>query len=180
MRGQGGRTPDRFSYGSDLKWGTVIGGLIGWYAGIALFIPIVLAVAIGFITWRISAGSRKRLVAAFSVQAGQLVWGTIGLMMLGFNQPQLGMLVDIGLWSVGLIWLMAKPGKAPLLCLAVYHVLSLVVVVFNLTHVPLASALSKGLVANAFLRAEALIFMFAVYRQMRKGERDKQGYAIEE
>lgn len=101
-------------------------------------------------------------------------------MMLGLNGPQFDMLLDIGLWSAGLVWLMARPGKAPLLYLAIYHVLSLVVVVFNLTQVPLASVHSKGLVANAFLRMEALIFMFAVYRQMKREERNKQVLTTDE
>jgi hypothetical protein len=99
----GERPPDRFSYGNDLKWGTVIGAIVGWYAGLSLFIPIVLAIAIGFITWRISAESRKRLVAAFSVQASQLIWGVVGLIILGLSNPDFGILIDIGILSTGLI-----------------------------------------------------------------------------
>lgn len=172
-RGLDKRAPDRFSYGTNLKVGTVIGAAVGWYAGLALFVPLVLAFVIGFIFWRISGESRRRLVAVFSVQASQLIWAVAALMMLGLSGLQFFMLVDIVLWSVGLVWLMAKPGKAPLIYLAVFQAFSIVVVVLNLVHVPLASPQSKGLAANVFLRVEALIFMFAIYRQIRVEERGK-------
>jgi hypothetical protein len=172
-RGLDKRAPDRFSYGANLKVGTVIAAAVGWYAGLALFVPLVLAFAIGFIFWRISGESRRRLVAVFSVQASQLIWAVAALMMLGLSGLQFFMLVDIVLWSVGLIWLMARPGKAPLIYLVVFQVVSVVVVVLNLVHVPLASPQSKGLTANVFLRVEALIFMFAIYRQIRVEERGK-------
>jgi hypothetical protein len=75
---------------------------------------------------------------------------------------------------------MATPGKSPLLYLGGYQMLSLAVVAFYLIHAPLGSAHSKGLIANASLRIEALVFMFAVFRQIRKDEQDRQVLAADE
>jgi len=165
-RGEGGRTVDQFNLG--IKVSGALSAIAGWYAGLAMLLPLVLTILIGIVGHFVCRATRKPLVPAFSIQLGQIACFAIGFIALGSNRQGF-IFLDIIWCGTGLVWLMAKPGRSPLYCLAIYQVISLVVNLDIFVQAPIGSVMSKGIACSIIWRVIALITMFELYQGMRRG-----------
>src|SRR5580698_6257676 len=83
--------------------GAIVGYAVANYSAMNMLIPGLSAVLIGVVLAKLVSPSRKPLVAAFAVQAGQAVWFITGAMLL--NQFS-AVLLDLVALAIGLSWLM--------------------------------------------------------------------------
>jgi hypothetical protein len=141
---------------------TVVGIAAGMYSGIHLLIPLVLT---GLVWWV----ARKRLphrppdfVAAAAVQAGHLLWIAIGLIVVGALTVDL---VDIAILLIGAVWLLARPGLAPVIVLTIYQSLALLTNLFAFLTFPVGNDLHRALLVHLLWRILALILMWRAHRR---------------
>ena len=141
---------------------TVVGITAGVYSGIHLLIPLALT---GLVWW----AARKLLphrppdfVAAAAVQAGHLLWIAIGLIVIGALTVDL---VDIAILLIGVVWLLARPGLAPVILLTIYQVLALLINLFALLAFPIGHNLHRALLVHIIWRGLALILMWRAHHK---------------
>lgn len=141
---------------------TVVGIAAGVYSGIHLLIPLALT---GLGWW----AARKLLpyrppdfVAAAAVQAGLLLWIATGLIVIGALTVDL---VDIAILLIGVVWLLARPGLAPVIALTVYQSLALLINLFAFLNFPVGDNLHRALLVHLLWRVLALILMWRAYRK---------------
>lgn len=98
------------------------GGLIGWYVGGALLVPIVLSVLCLYATRRFIQNNPFRdqvepVLPAFALQVGYGLWMLLAAAIAGAPAAAVDGLIMLG----GAGWLIARPGLAPIALLAAYH-----------------------------------------------------------
>jgi hypothetical protein len=142
----------------------VVGIAAGVYSGIHLLIPLVLTGLVWWVTRRLIADRPTDFVAAAAVQVGHLLWIVVGLVVIGLLTVDL---VDIAILLAGSIWLLAKPGLAPVVVLTVYQAVALLINLGAFLAMPLGHNLHRALLIHIIWRILALIFMWRGYHKSR-------------
>lgn len=170
MRGEGWRTPGRFSHG--LSSYVVIGCALQWYAAADLTFPMMMVVACEIFLYFNVDVSRRHVIPAFSVQAGQVAWYLVALQIGGTVTPLHSQMFPVIICLAGLCYLMAKPGRVPLYLLGAYQVCELVPELVRLAGTPWGTSLSRQLVVSATLRLWAIFLMYQLHRKAVTKNRD--------
>jgi hypothetical protein len=141
---------------------TVIGIAVGVYSGIHLLIPLALS-GLGWWAGRKLLPDRPPdFVAAAAVQAGHLLWIAIGLIVIGALTVDL---IDITILLIGVVWLLARPGLAPVVVLTVYQALALLINLFAFLNFPVGSNLHRALLVHLLWRVLALVLMWRAHQR---------------
>jgi len=136
---------------------TVVGIAAGVYSGVHLLIPLAVTVLFWWVARKLLPHRPPDFVAAAAVQAGHLVWIAIGLIVIGALTVDL---LDIAILLVGVVWLLARPGLAPVIVLTVYQSLALLINLFAFLNLPVGENLHRALLIHLLWRALALILMW--------------------
>ena len=141
---------------------TVVAIALGVYSGLHLVIPLALT---GLVWW----AARKRFpdrspdyVAAAAVQAGQLLWIAVGLIVIGTLTVDL---VDIAILLIGVFWLLLRPGLAPVVVFTIYQVLLLLINLLAFLAFPVGHNLHRALLIHIIWRGLAVILMWRAHHK---------------
>jgi hypothetical protein len=146
----------------------ILGGVIGFYCGLMLFVPFAGA-AIGLLLARhFASETLKPFTAALAVIFGHLAWMLIGVLFIPAGLPQV--IPDMVIIVAGLLWLVLRPGLGPVILLGIYEGISLVVNVVGIFQFEYGTAGHKALTAHIALRLFALASLITGYRQFRKNQ----------
>ena len=140
---------------------TMVGIAVGAYSGIHLLIPLALT---GLVWWagrKLFPDRSPDYVAAAAVQAGHLLWIAIGMIVIGALTVDL---VDITILLIGIVWLLARPGLAPVIVLTIYQSLALLISLFAFLNFPVGNNLHRALLIHLLWRVLALILMWRAHR----------------
>ncbi|GAB2592328.1 hypothetical protein ISP15_14595 [Dyella jejuensis] len=149
-----------------------IGGwALGMYAGANLLIPLLATAVVWALGKRLFDAQRRNILGAFCVQGGHLIWFAAGMLITRQLAPAA---IDVAWYTIGLAWLLAKPGRAPLWFLAIYQVLSLPYNVYTFAHADLAGAADKALLVHIVWRSLALFYMGRLYYLLGKQPADAE------
>ena len=141
---------------------TVIAIAVGVYSGLHLLIPLVLSGLIWWALRKLLPDRSPELVAAAAVQAGHLLWIAIGLVVIGALTVDL---VDIAILLMGVVWLLARPGLAPVIVLTIYQSLALLIHLFAFLNFPVGNNLHRALLVHLLWRILALVLMWRAHRR---------------
>ena len=143
---------------------TVVGIAVGVYSGMHLVIPLVLT---GLAWWAARAllpDHSPDYVAAAAVQAGHLLWIAVGLVVIGALTVDL---VDIAILLIGVVWLVLRPGLAPVIVLTIYQALALIINLFAFLSFPIGHNLHRALLVHILWRGLALILMWRAHHKAK-------------
>lgn len=146
---------------------SLIGGVVGIYAGLNVLVPAFGAGAIWFLGRRIITPAQSAYLPAVSTQVGHAFWLALGSVITGSWAATGG---DLVILSIGLIWLWFKPSLWPLAILCIYQVGSLGVNSYMLMQQHIGSVQHKALVVHIALRVLALFYLWQGFRASRDGE----------
>ena len=141
---------------------TVIGVAVGAYSGTHLLIPLALT---GLVWWagrKLFPGRSPDYVAAAAVQLGHLLWITVGLIVIGALTVDL---VDIAILLIGVVWLLLRPGLAPVIVLTIYQALALLINLFAFLSFPIGHNLHRALLVHIIWRGLALSLMWRAHHK---------------
>lgn len=166
-------------------------GLLLVYLGIVplLIPPFVVAVVSGFVAWILVRPSSRPLVPAIALLSGDIVLPLIAIVLAGIASPPMVVmaLFQVVLISGGVIWLVFRPGTAPVAFLTLIQAFlildNILTVVFSYSvadgptqfyskldiHLSSQDMLAyMGLAVSVFLRAIAIVLMFVGLRAIKK------------
>jgi len=141
---------------------TAIAIAVGVYSGVHLLIPLVSSGLIWWALRKLLPDRSPDFVAAAAVQAGHLLWIAIGLVVIGALTVDL---VDIAILLIGVVWLIARPGLAPVIVLTIYQALALLINLFAFLNFPVGDTLHRALLVHLLWRILALVLMWRAYRR---------------
>lgn len=162
----GTRSSDgKAKYGPVMWAAGIIGMLAGRYAGINLLIPLAGAAIAFYGLKRLAPAQKSIWFGAMSVQVGHALWFIIGIAITGrFNT-----ILDPILLLLGVLWLLAKPGNAPVVVLSLFQLAALTYNVHLFLGTEFGTNPNKALFVHIIFRAMAIGLMaFALYKS-RKG-----------
>lgn len=139
----------------------------GRYVGIYIVIPFAGGFAAYWLFNKMLSKEKELVVLAASVQSGHLLWMIVGAFFLG-AEGFTAVWLDALILLAGIIWLVAKPTKAPIIFLGIYQILSIIVNVVTISSLSPSEENFKALIVHIALRAFGLIAMFLALREMRK------------
>ncbi len=146
----------------------ILGGVIGFYCGLMLFIPFAGAAAALLLAKHFASEKLKPFTAALAVIFGHLAWMLVGGFFIPAGLAQV--IPDLVIIIAGLLWLVLRPGLGPVILLGIYEGISLVVNVVGIFQFDYGTAGHKALTAHIALRLFALASLFTGYRQFRKNQ----------
>lgn len=157
-------TDSKTKYGPVMWAAGIIGMLAGRYAGINLLIPLAGAAIAFYVLKRLVPAQKAIWFGAISVQVGHAIWFIVGIAITG----QFNTILDPTILLLGVLWLFAKPGTAPVIVLSVFQLAALA---YN-SHVFLGTEFgtnpNKALFVHIIFRAMALGLMaFALYKSRK-------------
>ena len=85
----------------------LLGGVIGFYCGIMLFIPFAGAMIALFLAKHFAPATLKPFTAALAVIFGHAVWMLVGGLLTHSIAP---VIADVLIIAAGLLWLVLRPG----------------------------------------------------------------------
>ena len=141
---------------------TVVGIAAGAYSGIHLLIPLALAGLFWWVARKLLPHRPPEFVGAAAVQAGHLLWLAVGLIVIRALTVDL---VDIAILLIGVVWLLARPGLAPVIVLTVYQSLALLISLVAFLNLPVGHNLHRALLVHLLWRVLALILMWRAHRR---------------
>ncbi|MGH7301101.1 MAG: hypothetical protein ACREKQ_12460 [Candidatus Rokuibacteriota bacterium] len=144
---------------------TVVGIAAGVYSGIHLLIPLVLTGLVWWAARKLLPDRPPDVVGAAAVQAGHLLWIAIGLIVIGALTVDL---VDIAILLIGVAWLLARPGLAPVIVLTVYQAIALLINLLAFLHFQVGENLHRALLIHILWRVLALILMWRAHGKARR------------
>lgn len=145
----------------------LIGGVIGFYCGVMILIPLVGGMVPLLLAKRSMPARLKPFTPAFAVIFGHMVWLLFGVVFAHVVAP---VIADLAIIVAGLLWLALRPGLGPVILLSSYEALSLVVNVMGIIHLDFGTVGHKALAAHIALRIFALAALIAGYREFRKNQ----------
>jgi hypothetical protein len=144
---------------------TLVGVAVGMYSGIHLLIPLVLTGVVWWGARRLLPDRSSDVLVAAAVQIGHLLWITVGLVVIGALTVDLA---DIAILLAGSVWLLAKPGLAPVIVMTIYQALALLINLGAFLAMPIGHNLHRALLIHIIWRILALVFMWRGYRKARE------------
>jgi hypothetical protein len=144
---------------------TIVGLLIGRYAGINLLIPLVGAVVTFYALKKMVQPKRAAWFPAISIQVGHAIWFIVGLAILGqFNANAL----DPAFLLLGSLWLLLKPGTLPVIVLSVLQLAAVSYNVYVFSGTAFGTNANEALSVHIIFRALAVGFMLFAWFTSRR------------
>lgn len=144
--------------------GGAVGGIfLSRYFGTMLLVPTLGAFLGGWLAFKLGPARARPMIAAWGVQCGHAAWMLVGGIVGGVMAS---VAIDLAVLTVGLAWLLARPGLPPALLLGAYQLVAIALHV-----VQLGSAdgdATKALALHVLLRIAALGFLAMGLRTMRR------------
>jgi hypothetical protein len=141
---------------------TVVGIAVGAYSGTHLLIPLALTGLLWWAARKLFPDRSPGYRAAAAVQAGHLLWITVGLLVIGALTVDL---VDIAILLTGVVWLLLRPGLAPVIVLTIYQALALLINLFAFLSFPIGHNLHRALLVHIIWRGLAVILMWRAHHK---------------
>jgi hypothetical protein len=145
-----------------LSVGGIVGAVIGFYCGIMMVIPIVLAAIVFAILKKIEAPKFELFKLGAAAIIGHMAWMTLGAATVPAAAGQV--VPDIVLMILGFIWLVAKPGAGPVWFFTLYEIICLVVNVLSILGTQFGSSGHKALTAHISLRIFIIVALWAALK----------------
>lgn len=151
---------------SPIMWAaSILGLLAGRYGGMYLLIPLAGAAAAFYGLKKLAPESKAHWSGAISIQVGHAIWFIVGLVAVGRLD---GNALDPIVLLLGVCWLFAKPGVAPVLLLSVVQIGALAYNLHLFLDAGLGTNTNKALFVHIVFRALALGLMaFALYKSRK-------------
>jgi hypothetical protein len=150
----------------------VVGLAAGIYAGTHLLIPLVPTALLWWVGRRLLPDRPADFVGAAAVQLGHMLWIGVGLIVIGRLTVDLA---DIAILLVGSLWLLIRPGLAPVVTLTVYQGAALLLNLAAFLAMPVGHNLHRALLIHLIWRVLALILMWRGYRRARAADEHEAG-----
>ncbi len=143
--------------------GVAIG--LGAYSGLHLFLPLVATVLAWWFGTRILPESLRPVLPAAAVQAGHLLWLTFGQVVgRGLDRG----VIDLVILAIGVAWLVARPGLAPILVLTLYQAWALATNGAAFIRAEPGTLAHRALLIHLIWRVLALALMWRAYVVSRR------------
>jgi len=142
----------------------LVGIAVGAYSRMHLLIPLALTGLAWWTARTLRPDRAPDYVAAAAVQAGHLLWIAVGLVVIGALTVDL---VDIAILLIGVVWLLLRPGLAPVIVLTIYQALALIINLFAFLSFPIGHNLHRALLVHILWRGLALLLMWRAYHKAR-------------
>lgn len=143
--------------------GGLLGLLLSRFFGSSLLIPGIGTVVGALLLAKVGPRRARPFAGAAGLLLGHAAWMAVGALVVGVWAP---MAIDLALMGVGLIWLLARPGLAPVIALTLFEAVSLVINGMQIPHVH--EPLVRALFLHILLRVAAIVALFAGYVEARK------------
>jgi hypothetical protein len=151
-----------------VKAWTIVAGVVGVTAGIYaqthLLIPLVPTALLWWAGRRLLPERPADFIGAAAVQLGHMVWIGVGLIVIGRLTVDLA---DIAILLVGSLWLLIRPGLAPVVTLTVYQGAALLLNLAAFLAMPVGHNLHRALLVHLIWRVLALVLMWRGYRRSK-------------
>lgn len=132
----------------------IVGIIVGRYAGFALVIPTGIAVAVYAVGSRQVSGARRLVMPAVAVVGGHLGWMILGVITAG----QLGAVwLDLPVFGLVLLWLLRRPGPAPLWTLTALQAVAFVTNVVTMAGVEFGTSDHRALLVHIVFRILSIV-----------------------
>jgi hypothetical protein len=153
-------------------FGLAAGLAVGLYSGIYLLLLLLPTLLIRWVAGKFLKPAAQPYLLSIATQAGQtlLLFTFVLILPLSAStlvQFDLFVLVDVVLPAVGLIWLIAKPGKWPIAALTIFQIFALLQNAFNFSEMVVGTQNHKALVVHMIWRICAIFFMWQSYLRLR-------------
>jgi hypothetical protein len=145
--------------------GALVGVAGSRYFGFALVYPFVFALVGGLILAKLGPKPWRPFVLGASLFIGHMGWMLAGALVLGTFAP---VLADLILMGLGLVWLLLRPGLAPVIAIGLYQLVSMAVNVTQLLSGE-AAGQEKFIVLHLLLRVGTVVALAVGYRAWRRG-----------
>jgi hypothetical protein len=147
-----------------ISW--IVGGMVGFYCGFMLFIPLAAGMFALFLAKRLAPETLKPFNGALAIIFGHLAWMLVGALLVRVGLAPV--IIDLGIMIAGLLWLVLRPGLGPVILLSIYEGVSLVVNIIAILQVEYGSVPHKALAAHIALRLFAIGALVVGYRQFKQ------------
>lgn len=159
-----GTSDGKAKYGPVMWAAGIIGMLAGRYAGINLLIPLAGAAIAFYGLKRLAPAQKSIWFGAISVQVGHAIWFIVGIAITG----QFNTVLDPILLLLGVLWLLAKPGTAPVVVLSLFQLAALTYNAHLFLGTEFGTDPNKALFVHIIFRAMAIgLMVFALYKSRR-------------
>lgn len=146
-----------------------LGALFGWaaaeYFGFTLLLIPGMAFVLSLVLLsNMLRGAQRPFLVAASLQFAHIAWGLIGVILTG----RWIMLPELLIPIVGLVWLVLRPGRGPVILLAGYHLL---LVGFNIVQLVLSyppGVNPQALYLHLLIRGWLLVALAAGMARLRR------------
>jgi hypothetical protein len=167
-----------------LTWQNLLHGFVGGlsialtkYVGPPVVVPLFIMVVIQGIARKVMDDTKRPIIPTFAIQAGYLVWLSVGVASLTLNAHPIAWGLFEGLYVLtGLVWLVRKPGPGPLLMLGLLQGVRMIDHVTSLTLLEWGTDAHKAVFTHVALRGLALISLGEAYVAMRHTSRGTRRY----
>jgi hypothetical protein len=145
---------------------------VGAYAGLHLFLPLAATALAWWVGARPFGGARRAVVPAAAVQAGHLLWLAFGQVVTGALDAGV---IDLAILTVGVVWLVSRPGLAPTLLLTLYQAWALVTNGAAFAAAAPGTLAHRALLVHVLWRLLALVLMWRAYGASRRADAHPPG-----
>ena len=139
---------------------------LGAYSGLHLLLPLAATALAWWAGAKLLPESRRAVLPAAAVQVGHLLWLTFGQVVRGGLDAGV---IDLLTLTVGVVWLVARPGLAPTLALTLYQSWALVTNGALLVRVDIGTLAHRALLIHVIWRVLALVLLWRAYALSRRG-----------
>lgn len=138
---------------------------LGAYSGLHLFLPLAATALAWWAGAKLLPESRRPVLPAAAVQVGHLLWLAFGQMVgRGLDRG----VIDLVILAIGVVWLVARAGLAPILLLTLYQAWALVTNGGVFIGAEAGTLAHRALLIHLVWRLLALALMWRAYATLRR------------
>lgn len=154
----------KYKIGTGIGW--IIGVIIGYYTGLNLIIPLVLAFLSGWLANKFIKLSplSKSMIPAFAVQCGQMLWMFLAI----FWGSPAKIILELITVIAALAWLLMRPSLMPVVALSIYQIIGFVYNIVKFLSYSFGTPPHKTLLIHLIIRIVAVFLMFTGLREVNK------------
>lgn len=145
--------------------GAAVAIALGAYSGLHLLLPLAATALAWWAGRRLLPDSRHVVLPAVAVQIGHLLWLTFGQVVRGGLDAGV---IDLLILTLGVVWLVARPGLAPILVLTLYQSWALVTNAAAFAAAEPGTLAHRALLIHLVWRGLALVLMWRAYATSRR------------
>lgn len=147
--------------------GALVGFLLAQYCGVALMVPVGIALVAFWLGRKVLIGDRRMVIVPLSVVIGHIGWMSAGAIYIDNWNP---VRVDVLVLSAVGLWLVVAPAMAPLVVLAVLQTGLLFVNLTTLAQPEFGRVTHAALTAHIVMRVVCLAGVYFAAKRLRSGQ----------